>query len=204
MRQVTGSNPTTTNKKVSIQLQLGGHSFSCDVLPTELPEEATVEVELLTDNSVLVPSECFDPALAAKLLEMSGVSLANEDVAVWSNERGGAIAVMCLPREVATELNKRYGDHLCYTSPLLYQRVGEGLYLYIYYVGSLGYFKLFDGKTLLFAAARSVESDDEVLCFVEQLAREFNVKALRIGVTGADAEKAIKLLKQYYKVEKCE
>ena len=49
MRQETGSNPNSASKKVSIQVKLGGHSFSTDKIvvaeDVEIPAEPEVEGE---------------------------------------------------------------------------------------------------------------------------------------------------------------
>ena len=204
MRQVTGSNLTATDKNVSIQLRLDGHSFSADTLPTEVAEDSAVVVELLTAKSVLVPEECFAPEVAGRLLWLSGVPCTEKELPVWSSVKDGVVVVMALNREIKEVLDARYGSRIKYSSPMLRGRAGEGRYLYVYVAGNVAYFKFFDGTKLALCEAASIVGEDDILCMVENILREFNAQESVIRVAGEDSEGVIKLLKQYHKVEKCE
>ena len=206
MRQVTGSNPTTSNKKVSIQLPLDGLLFIGGSAPvcTEA-EDTIVEIELLTSKSIIVPSECFEPTLADSLLQLSGLGCTDAEQPVWSNDCDGVVAVMAIRKEIAAELDARFCDRLQYTSPLLRSvKACDGLYLYIYNANGVAYFKLYDGAKLRFCEAMSVVGNDDVLCIVERLVQEFDCKGLEIGVAGENIENLVGLLKQYHKVKICE
>lgn len=204
MRQVTGSNPTTSNKKVSIQLRLGGHSFSRDVLNKKVAEDAIVEVELLTPKSIIAPTECFDPNLAANLMQISGIALAESEQVVWSDDQDGVTALVALDGEIVDELKQTYGERLHFTSPLLRSVASEGRYLYIYNMGGFAYLKLCNGSAIEFCEALPLASADDVLYSVEALVREFGVESFEIYVAGEEREELINTLKQYYKVRKCE
>lgn len=232
MRQVTGSNSTSTDKKVSIQLRLDGHSFSRDILLAEVAEksvaragaeadakeEGIVEVELLTAKTIMVPEECFEPDLAAKLLRLSGIICSNEELPVWSRPCDGAVAVMALSREVAQVLNECFGACVEYSSPILRQCTvqsqgqekgsgkteGTGPYLYIYGDGNVAYFKLYEGAKLRLCEAISLTGEDDMLCMVESIIRECSLAKPTIFVEGTSTDGVIKLLKQYHKVQKCE
>lgn len=204
MRQVTGSNPIPSNEKVSIQLKLDGHSFSRDMLPKRVSEDVTAQVELLTAKSVAVPEECFEAELATSLLSMSGIVVAKDEEVVWSEAVDGIIAVMAIPHDFAEGLKSKFGDRLCFTSPLLRTYVGKGEYLYIYNVGKVAYLKLYKGEQLLYCEATSVAGDDDLLYIVERLAQEFQLTSMKILLAGESSTKLTTLLKQYYKVEKCE
>ncbi len=232
MRQVTGSNSTSTDKKVSIQLRLDGHSFSRDILLAEVAEksvaragaeadakeEGIVEVELLTAKTIMVPEECFEPDLAAKLLRMSGIICSDEELPVWSRPCDGAIAVMALSREVAQVLNESFGACVEYSSPILRQCTvqsqgqengsgkieGVGPYLYIYSDGNVAYFKLYEGAKLRLCEVISLTGEDDMLCMVESIIRECSLAKPTIFVEGTSTDGVIKLLKQYHKVQKCE
>lgn len=232
MRQVTGSNSTSTDKKVSIQLRLDGHSFSRDILLAEVAEKSVVragaeadakeedivEVELLTAKTIMVPEECFEPDLAAKLLRMSGIICSDEELPVWSRPCEGAVAVMALSREVAQVLNECFGACLEYSSPILRQCTvqsqgqekdkgkieGVDPYLYIYGDGNVAYFKLYEGAKLRLCEVISLTGEDDMLCMVESIIRECGLAKPTIFVEGTSTDGVIKLLKQYHKVQKCE
>lgn len=234
MRQVTGSNSTSTDKKVSIQLRLDGHSFSRDILLAEVAEksvaragaeadakeEGIVEVELLTAKTIMVPEECFEPDLAAKLLRMSGIICSDEELPVWSRPCDGAVAVMALSREVVQALNESFGACVEYSSPILRQctvqsqgqekgsgkieGTGTGPYLYIYSDGNVAYFKLYEGAKLRLCEVISLTGEDDMLCMVESIIRECSLAKPTIFVEGTSTDGVIKLLKQYHKVQKCE
>ena len=204
MRQVTGSNPTTSNKKVSIQLRLGGHSFSRDILRKKVAEDAIVEIELLTPKSIIVPTECFEPHIAEKLMQISGIALADGEQVVWSDDQDGVTALVALNSEIVDELKQAYGEHLRFTSPLLHCVASEGRYLYIYNMGGFAYLKLCNGSAIEFCEALQLSNADDVLYSVETLVREFGVEGLEIYVAGDERDELINLLKQYYKVRKCE
>ena len=205
MRQVTGSNHTPSNKKVSIQLRLDGLLFIGDNLPQHNAEDGSiVEVELLTAKSVVVPTECFEPALAERYLQMSGIRCAAEEQPVWSDDCEGVTAIMVLRREIAEQLTARYGESLRYTTPLLHNVQCAGAHLYIYNAGNVVYFKLYNGEKVEFCEAISMPSADDVLYFVERLVSEFPSEDFSIHVAGTDTNSLRNLLKQYYKVVKCE
>lgn len=204
MRQVTGSNPIPSNEKVSIQLKLDGHSFSRDMLSKVVSGEDAVQIELLTAKSIAVPAECFEPELATSLLAMSGIVVAEGDEVVWSDEVDGVVAVMVILQDFAQGVKTQFGDRVCYSSPLLRTYTAKGEYLYIYNVGKVTYLKLYNAEQLLYCEAASVASDDDLLYIVERLAQEFQLKSLVISLVGESSAKLTKLLKQYYKVEKCE
>lgn len=204
MRQVTGSNPISTTNKVSIQLRLGGHSFSCDMLPQKPSEDAVVEVELLTANSIVVPTECFEPSSAKQLLQLSGVEYSDDESVVWSRDFDGVTAIMVVPKHVIDHLIQAYGDCIDYTSPLLHSIRKGGQYLYIYNAEGLAYFKFYENSICRFCEAMPTNSYDDILYFIESIIQIFDSKRTLIGVAGDDIENLIKLLQQYYKVEKCE
>jgi hypothetical protein len=174
------------------------------MLPKRVSEDVTAQVELLTAKSVAVPEACFEAELATSLLTMSGIVVAKDEEVVWSEAVDGIIAVMAIPHDFAEGLKSKFGDRLCFTSPLLRTYVGKGEYLYIYNVGKVAYLKLYKGEQLLYCEATSAAGDDDLLYIVERLAQEFQLTSMRILLAGESSTKLTTLLKQYYKVEKCE
>ena len=71
MRQVTGSNQLLENKKVSIQVTLGGRSFSVDKIAVANDAEA-VEFVIDTPRVTLAPREAVSLDNAAELLRLAG------------------------------------------------------------------------------------------------------------------------------------
>ena len=206
MRQVTGSNQTTTDKKVSIQLLLDGQLFIEGSVPSSAKaEQSVVEIELLTAKAIVVPAECFEPELATNLLQLSGIECGEGEYPVWSQERDGMVAVMVMRKDAADLIAARVGTKVSYTSPLL-RTIGKKTkpYLYIYYKGNAAYLKLVRGTSLEFCEAITVSGADDILCFAERLAQEFGLTDLLIGIAGNETTPLVNLLKQYYKVEKCE
>ena len=69
MKQVTGAtNNKPEIKNVSIRLRLDGHSFSEEKLDIPAKEKKTVEIEVLTGKTMLVPREVFDAKAAPALM----------------------------------------------------------------------------------------------------------------------------------------
>ena len=206
MKQVTGSNPTSITDKVSIQLPLDGLLFIGDSIPNcKVEDGGVVEVELLTAKSIIVPGECFEPALADSFLRLSGIDCSEVEQPVWSSDCDGVIALMVIRRDIESELKRRLGEKIQYTSPLLRSvKHCEDRYLYIYSAYGVAYFKLYEGSDLKFCEAVSVAGNDEVLYFVERIIQEYHFEGLKIRVDGDNIDSLTKLLKQYYKVEVCE
>ena len=204
MRQVTGSNPMLSNKKVSIQLKLDGHSFSRDILPTDVGDKDVIEVELLTLKSTLVPAEFFEPELAEKYLWFAGIECSADERPVWSDTVDGVVAVMALRCDIVDILHELYGDCIKYSSPLLQTDDSDGRHLYIYNATDFAYFKLFDDRKLEFCEVLPTTSKDDVLCQVERIAEEFDLTKFVIRLAGDNCDEVLTLLKQYHKVEKCE
>ena len=74
MKQVTGAtNNKPEIKNVSIRLRLDGHSFSEEKLDIPAKEKKTVEIEVLTGKTMLVPREVFDAKAAPALMRINGM-----------------------------------------------------------------------------------------------------------------------------------
>lgn len=72
MKQVTGAtNNKPEIKNVSIRLRLDGHSFSEEKLDIPAKEKKTVEIEVLTGKTMLVPREVFDAKAAPALMRIT-------------------------------------------------------------------------------------------------------------------------------------
>lgn len=202
MKQVTGNNGNRSDKAVSIQLMLDGHSFSVDALPAAGKEVPCV-AELLTPRSMLVPREEFSEELAEGYLAAEGLAPQDGECVVWSNTQEQIVAVMAIDRMLLDALRAKYEAGVRFTSPLLHLPKFSGNAVWMQRNGSLLYVKVY--RTILrMAEVIQVESDADVLYFVERLTGIFPAADFELHLTGADSAALRKLLKGYYKRIVCE
>ncbi len=192
-----------SNREMSIQLRLDGHSFSCATLPEVSADDVTVTVELLTAKVTLVPTECFEVDLAEKYLRMAGVVCAEDELPVYG-EADGVTMVAAVPRECAGVLEERFAGRLKYTSPLLRNTAGEKRYIYVYNAAGVAYLKLFHDTRFEFYEVVPVTTCDDVLYVLARVVEEFELTDFVVKVAGEESSALVKLLKKYYKVERCE
>lgn len=84
MKRATGkTDDRSAARKVSIQQPLDGHSFSADSLLNDLPQEGVVEVELITEQTMLVPGALFGAEDAEALLAAAGLPVREGQCALW-------------------------------------------------------------------------------------------------------------------------
>lgn len=89
MRQVTGSNPSASPERVSIQQSLDGHSFSRPELDRLTGGEQVQVVELLLPRTMLVPEELFCEESAREMLAANGMPAAAEEGIVVCRQTSG-------------------------------------------------------------------------------------------------------------------
>ena len=86
MKQVTGAtNNKPEIKNVSIRLRLDGHSFSEEKLDIPAKEKKTVEIEVLTGKTMLVPREVFDAKAAPALMRINGMEPTEKECILTSD-----------------------------------------------------------------------------------------------------------------------
>lgn len=95
MKQVTGAtNNKPEIKNVSIRLRLDGHSFSEEKLDIPAKEKKTVEIEVLTGKTMLVPREVFDAKAAPALMRINGMEPTEKECILTSDPQQPVIALM--------------------------------------------------------------------------------------------------------------
>ncbi len=204
MRQVTGSNSAASNKEVSIQLQLGGHSFSAAELPAELVAgDAAVCFVVNTHKVTLVPVEEFEPALAADCLAVAGLACADNETAVYSAPRRDCIAVMAIDTDAYVQIVASLQERAAFTSPLLdasHNDYPDNLYLQI--AGNVCYMRYAD-MDLKMAEALQIESAEDLLYYVwGACSLQGGGRETTVYLAGDHAAKP--LLKNYFKRVICE
>jgi hypothetical protein len=109
-----------TNKSyVSIQLPLGGHSFSSKALDeVKVDDNCRIVAIVDTARCAAVPIVLLNGASLEEHLLSAGIAIAPNEVAVCNDEQEVAV-VMAMNRECHTTLIAKYGDKISFTSPLL-------------------------------------------------------------------------------------
>ena len=126
MKRATGrtDSPQAQNR-VSIQLTLGGHSFSAESLRAAAEKlaqaggKAPVGVEVLTEKTQLVPREEFAAETAGAYLRVAGTGCGAHEIPVWSDPARPVVAVMAADAEAVGMLREKFGGRLRFVSPLL-------------------------------------------------------------------------------------
>lgn len=203
MRQETGNNATAANEKVSIQFNLGGHSFSATELPTEvLGSSDNVLFSVATHKVTLVPRCAFEESLSAQYLAAVGLSCDDGETTVCSEMQAETIAVMAIDRNVLDGVLDVLGTRARFTTPLLDERHDGNRNLSIRVADGVAYFRLFD-NALRLAEAERVKTADDVLFYALQFLQSAALGTDTDIYIGGDRT-AAKVLKRYFKRVVCE
>lgn len=194
MKRVTGSNRAGVNKGVSIQLKLGGHSFSATALPAT---DGELVCELLTPKTLLVPQEEFDAAAAEKLLEAAGMPRAEHECAVWSDPGQTAVAVMAFGCAQIEALRTHCGARLQFTSPLLFKPTCAAQAVWLCRKDDLLYIKVYDNG-LRMAEVVTVQTEADLVYYTEMLHRAFELARYELCLAGEFDGAARKMLRRYF------
>lgn len=197
MKRETGNNHPGVNKGVSIQLKLGGHSFSADTLPA-VGGDGIVLCELLTPRTMLVPREEFDTAVAGILLDAAGMPCRDDETAVWSDPEGAAVAVMAFDTTIVDALRKHFGARLRFTTPLLFTCVCAPPAVWLCRNDELLYIKVYNGG-LRFAEVVTVQTEADLLYHIELLDREFKLAEYEVCLAGEIEKTTCKALRRYFR-----
>ena len=182
--------------KVSIQLPLGGHSFSLDNLPAD--DVANVEVVVDTHKVVLAPREEVSLDTATELLHIVGRGCSRLEHSVCSELQADIVAVMAIDAEALTAIVERYGSRASFTSPLLDMRHSAERCLTLDVSEKVCYMRLFENG-LQRAEAYEATSASDILYYLNSWIGRSDIK---IYVKGN--RDTVKLLKKYYKHVVCE
>lgn len=203
MRPETGNNRSTSDRKVSIQQPLDGHSFSLPGDPGPLPDGVSVEVELLMPRTLLVPETFGSPEHAAAWFAASGMPLREDDRVVETGSLDGCRALIAVPCEVANKLLETWGDRIRYTTPLLHVPSSAQRCVWIARRGGLVYIKLYDAE-LEFADVLPSDDETELLYFVERLGGCFPLSDYTLCLAGEGSKSLRHLLGKRFKRIVCE
>ena len=198
MRQETGSNLTSTNKKVSIQVKLGGRSFSADTITVE---ESNAEVEFIIDTPrvTLAPRSEVSLDKASELLNIVGKACHSNELCVCSELQDEIVAVMALDAQALDAIIGKWGSRACFSSPLLDMRHSDEECLTVDITDGVCYMRFFDGG-LQCAEAFEAATPEDVLYHVTEWFDETWDTPIYIKSSKAIA----KLLRKYFKRVICE
>ena len=197
MRQETGSNPILNNTKVSIQVKLGGLSFSADKIVVAEDVEQ-VEFVIDTPRVILAPREEVSLDTASELLRIVGKPCRSNEQSVCSELQSDIVAIMAIDSKALKAIVERWGSRASFTSPLLDMRHSEEECLTIDTTDKVCYLRLFRSGLQRAEAAEATTPEDVLYLVTEWL----DNNATPIYIKGA-SENA-KLLRKYYKQVICE
>ena len=198
MRQATGNNTPHTADRVSIQQSLDGHSFSVSGLEGDFPGDEAVPVEILTPQTLLVPSEFLQTMTPAELLAAAGMACSEKQQAVRSlpkalNAGTEIVAVMAIGEEALQAVRERLGYRASFTTPLLYGPTAGRPTVWLYLRAGILYIKVFD-RALRMAEAIPAATDADVLYFIDRLSKAFSLEDMLLHTIGRNAKKVYKLV----------
>lgn len=203
MKPATGSNTPQSANKVSIQQSLDGHSFSVQGAEALASDAAAVEVEVLSERTMLVPREAFDAANCEALLAANGTPLAEGQQAVYSDPRAEIVAVMALSGDALETVQARLGERAVFTTPLLTTPQTAGPTVWMYLAGQLLYIKVYDSGLRLAEVVPATEQADLVYV-VERLGNAFLIGENTLSVAGPAARTLRKLVGKRFGKVVCE
>ena len=198
MRQVTGSNQLLENKKVSIQVTLGGRSFSVDKIAVANDAEA-VEFVIDTPRVTLAPRKAVSLDNAAELLRLAGKPCRLGEQSVCSELQADIVAIMAIDCNALTAIIEKWGSRASFTSPLLDMRHSDEHCITIDATEKVCYIRRFENG-LQYVATEEYTTAEDILFFVS---KHSNGRAdIPIYIKGG--AKCVKLLRKYYKQVICE
>ena len=198
MRQETGSNPISTNKKVSIQVKLGGRSFSAETFAVE---ESATEVEFVIDTPrvTLAPRGEVSLNTASELLNIVGKACQSNEQSVCSELQADIVAVMAIDSRALSTITEKWGSRASISSPLLDMRHSNEECLTVDVTDGVCYMRFFDNG-LQCAEAFETATPEDVLYHVTEWFDETWDTPIYIKSSKAVA----KLLRKYFKRVVCE
>lgn len=206
MKPETGkTNRRVSAKQVSIQLMLGGHSFSADTLPPPVRDaEGPVECVVLTHKTLLVPREEFDETLAGTYLRLAGMACGPEETPVWTDVQQQVVAVIAAPAAQVEALHRTLGARrVRFATPLLRVQKYTAPTVWWYRSGTLLYIKVYD-TILRLAEVLEAPGEADAVAGLEILAREFPLAAYTAVAEGDNPKESARILRRYFKQVVCE
>lgn len=193
------------NNNVSIQLLLGGHSFSKQIAArlTELDAAEHITIYVPTSKSVAVPAEQYSEASAAEHLAALGSAPSAEECIVVDCATEGVVVLMALERSLHDEIEACYGGKVEYRSPIFMDdAVSDGVTLRLAH--DVLYIRLYAGGRMLLAEAVAAKGDADIiysLASIDEVYAIFN--NARAHVCG-DVKRLRPVAKRLFKHISCE
>lgn len=193
-----------TNKSyVSIQLPLGGHSFSSRVLDEATGMEnnnSHIVAVVDTARCVAVPRVLLNDASLEEHLSVAGIAIAQNEIAVCNSEQEVAV-VMAMNKECHAMLMVKYGDKVSFTSPLLTTPLPEqGTALHL--SDKTLYVRVVNNGLRLIEAIE-VDGDADIIYALEKINSVHNIYNMYARAEG-DTKRLIRLCKQQFSNLVCE
>jgi hypothetical protein len=197
MRQETGkSNSTQTTKKVSIQVKLGGRSFSASNIVADNAD--VVEFVIDTPRVTLAPREAITPDNASSFLTLCSKACHINEQSVCSEQQSDIVAIIAIDSEALASIVEKWGSRASFSSPLLDMRHSEESCLTIDASEKVCYMRLFNNG-LQRAEANVATTAEDILYLVTEW---LGGNDTPIYIKGSSA--AAKLLRKYFKRVVCE
>ncbi len=166
---------------VSIRLMSGGHAFSNSDIDCIKRAGKEAIVEFVTPKTVLRPERGFNKTEAQHDLEATGYAVAENEVVVCSPAVDGIVAIMAVSAKCIEAISAS-GIEPRYTSPLLpVDNLAEGSHIALY--EDVLYVRVYNGG-LRFAEAMTVESDADILFYLESINRVYGIYNIYARATG--------------------
>ena len=197
MRLETGSNLISDNKKVSIQVKLGGRSFSANNI-TVAENMEQIEVEIDTSRVTLTPRNEVSLDTASELLRIVGKPCRSNEQSVCSELQADIVAVIAIDRNALETILAKWGSRVLFTTPLLDMRHNEEPCLTIDATDKVCYMRLFDGGLQRAEAFDATTAEDVLYLATEWLCN----RNIPIYIKGS--AETVKLLGKYFKQVICE
>ena len=198
MRQETGSNTVLVANKVSIQVKLGGRSFSAQEVKVADDVER-IEIIIDTPRVTLAPRQHVSLDTASELLCIVGKPCHSNEQSVCSELQADIVAIMAIDSKALTSIIEKWGSRATFVSPLLDMRHSESNALTIDVTENVCYMRLFENGLQRAEAYATSTADDVLHLATEGLGEE---KGRPIYIKGSAA--AAKLLRKYFKRVVCE
>ena len=185
----------TMLNNVSIRLMSGGHAFSNSDIETLKGAGKCAVVEIVTHKTMLRPEQGFIKADAKHDLETAGYAIAEDEVVVSTPAVEGKVAIMAVNAKCVDAITA-LGIEVAYTSPLLTcGDISEGSHLAIY--DNVLYVLVYK-EGLRFAEALAVESDADILFYLESINRVYGIYNMYARAIG-DTKRLKRVCRKYFK-----
>lgn len=193
------------NNNVSIQLLLGGHSFSKQIAArlTELDAAEHITIYVPTSKSVAMPAEQYSEASAAEHLAALGSAPSAEECIVVDCATEGVVVLMALERSLHDEIEACYGGKVEYRSPMFMDdAVSDGVTLRL--VHDVLYIRLYAGGRMLLAEAVAAKGDADIIYYLASIDEVYAIFNNARAHARGDVKRLRPVAKRLFKHISCE